>query len=73
MTQDSVLWWFGLVGSVLTIILGYTGLFSPGIEQWMKVIGAVVTGVFLYLKNSPLPRTQLTDAQRALLQAKVKP
>ena len=67
MTQDSILWVIGLIVAVLTAILGFSGLFSPEIEKYLKVAAAVLGVISAYLRASPLPRSVFTKEQRAAI------
>jgi len=65
MNQDSILWGIGLGAAVLTAILGFSGLFSPEVEKYLKVAAAVLGVISAYLKASPLPRAVWTYEERA--------
>ena len=64
MNQDSILWVIGLGAAVLTAILGFSGLFSPEVEKYLKVVATVLGVISAYLKASPLPRAIWTEEER---------
>ena len=71
MTQDSaIVWVLGLILTVVTALLGFSGLFPANIELYLKVAAGVIAVVTAYLKASPLPRKMYTEEERAKLSTK---
>lgn len=65
LNSDSIVWTLGLIACVLAFLVGVSDAFPPTVNLWLKIVSGVVGAVLLYLKNSPLPRTPWTNAQRA--------
>lgn len=63
MTRDSILWWFGMVGAVLTGLALNFDLFPwipDQVQHWIS-LGAFVFGIVSgKLASSPLPHSKDT-------------
>ena len=55
MNRDSVLWWVGIVGAILTALANQAGLFPAAWYGYINLAAVLVGVVSGYLKASPLP------------------
>jgi hypothetical protein len=55
MNRDSVLWWVGIVGAILTALANQAGLFPPAWYGYINLSAVLVGVISGYLKASPLP------------------
>jgi hypothetical protein len=66
-SRDSVIWWIGLVGGVVTaLIAGSDVLEIPhAVNLWLMRVGVVVAAVSGWMKTSPLPSEQAAAVGKA--------
>ena len=81
-SRDSAIWWFGLIGSVVTSItmqIDQFTWFSDDAKHWISLAAVVVAAISGKLATSPLPsgqavavgeaKSQVVEAKRQLEKA----
>ena len=53
-TRDSLVWWLGLIGAVLTAVANEAGLFPEAWYRYINLAALLVGVVSGWMKTSPL-------------------